>query len=87
MTIILQAARLLGPRQIGRRASVTTDTMKILLWELSDGAVLELLSELAPGKRPRFTQVRERGDGFDDLLVFYERGHARVLSPNRYAAA
>ncbi|MDK8264858.1 hypothetical protein QP835_11280 [Pseudomonas oryzihabitans] len=61
--------------------------MKILLWEVSDGPVLELLRKLAPGKRPRFTQVRERGDGFDDLLVFYERGHARVFSPNRYAAA
>lgn len=66
MTIILQAARLLGPRQIGRRASVTTDTMKILLWELSDGAVLELHREVAPGRRSRFTLVRERGDGFAD---------------------
>ncbi len=77
MTIILQAARLLGPRQIGRRASVTTDTMKILLWELSDGAVLELHREVVPGKRPRFTLVRERGDGFEELLVYYERGRAR----------
>lgn len=87
MTIILQAARLLGPRQIGRRASVTTDTMKILLWELSDGAVLELHREVIPGKRSRFTLVRERGDGFEELLVYYERGRARVFSPNRYAAA
>lgn len=61
--------------------------MKILLWELSDGALLELRREVGPGKRPRFTLFRERGDGFDDLLVYYERGRARVFSPNRYVAA
>jgi hypothetical protein len=83
MNPINQAAILMGKRKITRRATAKSETSEscIFLWELDDGATLELVRDTA------FKSVRERNEGFDQLLAFYQRGRCKVFSPNNVVAA
>ena len=77
MNPINKAAQLMGSRRICRRATAKNQDTTVFLWELDDGATLELVR----GKGG-FKSVQEQMGGFDALLQFYQRGHAHVFSPN-----
>lgn len=80
MNPIIQASSLMGRRKIMRRATAKSAESTVFLWELDDGATLELV------RSGTFKSCRERGEGFDSLLAYYQRGHCRVFSPNSHAA-
>ncbi|HCF4079448.1 hypothetical protein [Pseudomonas aeruginosa] len=80
MNPINTAAQLMGNRTIVRRATATNNGSKVFLWELSDGATLELVR----GEKG-FKSVLERQVGFDALVQFYMRSHARVFSPTGHS--
>lgn len=86
MSVICQAARMIGSRKIVRKGTAKTSESTIFLWELDDGNTLELLRNEAPMMTAHFVSVRERTERFNDLLEYYER-HAKVFSPDRYLAA
>jgi hypothetical protein len=77
MNPIQQAAQLMGDRQICRRATAKWLDSTVFLWELTDGATLELVR----GKGG-FKSVQEKSVGFDSLMEYYQRSHARVFCPN-----
>ena len=51
------------------------------------GKVIELIRDTPISGTHCFRSVKERGEPFETLLNYYERGHARVFSPNRFMAA
>jgi len=79
MNPIIQASSLMGSRKIIRRATAKSAGSTVFLWELDDGATLELVRE------GTFKCCRERGEGFEALMEFYQRGRCRVFSPNAAA--
>lgn len=81
MNPIHMAAQMMGKRTICRRATAKQDDKTVFLWELTGGAVLELVR----GKGG-FSSVQEKSVGFDQILAFYQRSHARVFCPNDRAA-
>ena len=87
MNPILLAARLMGDRKMTRRGTAKTESCTIFLWELDDGKVIELIRDTPISGTHCFRSVKERGEPFETLLNYYERGHARVFSPNRFIAA
>lgn len=80
MNPITKAALIMGNRKITRRATAKTEDRTIFLWELTDGATLELVRDKS------FKCVNERLEGFDALLDFYQRGRCSVFSPNYISA-
>lgn len=82
MNPIHQAALLMGKRTICRRATAKKDGRTVFLWELSDGATLELVR----GDKG-FRSAVERHEGFDNLMAFYSRSNARVFSPTGRSSA
>lgn len=77
MNPIQLAAQIMGARTICRRATAKNQDATVFLWELNDEATLELVR----GKEG-FKSVLERKEGFDALLDYYQRSHAKVFCPN-----
>lgn len=75
MNPIQLAAQMMGNRKISRRATAKSNDNTVFLWELSDGATLEVIR----GKEG-FKSVTEKHTGFEALMDFYQRAHARVFS-------
>ncbi|NWC83833.1 hypothetical protein HX798_26630 [Pseudomonas putida] len=81
MNPITAAARLMGKRKIVRTGTAKKDGSTIFLWELDDGATLELIRG-----RTGFTSLQERRDAFQDLVDYYSRG-AKVFVPRLSSVA
>lgn len=87
MNPILWAARIMGSRKITRSGTAKTASCTIFLWELDDSKVIEIVRDTPTHGPHSFRVATERDERFEDLLEYYERGHARVFSPKRYLAA
>lgn len=81
MNPINEAAKLMGTRKIIRTGTAKKDDMTVHLWELDDGATLELVR----GKQG-FTNLRERHEGFEELASYYGR-NAKVFVPKLRSVA
>lgn len=72
---ISEAAKLMGSRKIVRTGTAKKDDKTIYLWLLDDEKTLELIR----GKQG-FTSLRERDEGFEELVEYYGR-NAKVFVP------
>ena len=79
MSAILEAARIQGSQQIGRKAWVSRGSMKVHLWELSEGGVILLRHDQGKG----FIQPVLLDEPLEVVVDrFRNKVGNRVFSPN-----
>nr|WP_073675448.1 hypothetical protein [Pseudomonas aeruginosa] len=81
MNPIQQAAQLMGKRKIVCTGTAKKDDSTVFLWQLDDGATLELIR----GKKG-FYSLKERHEGFQVLVDYYSR-NAKVFVPKLSSVA